>query len=124
MTTTADSNATVLAGKLATVNTTVAAMTGDVDALAVVTRELREKVTRAADLAHSGGMPTAAITAVDAIQHAAATIDARLDDFATATSATVDQLTAAVEGLTPVTQAEDKLHAAGADGRALDTVAA
>jgi hypothetical protein len=118
------SNATVLAGKLDTINTTVTAMTGDVDTLAAITQELRVKVTRAADLAHSAGMPTAAVVAVDAIQHAAGVVDARLDDFSTAAASAADQLTAAVDGLTPVTQAEDTLHAAGADGRALDTTAA
>jgi hypothetical protein len=123
MTPTADSNAAVLAAKLDTVNTTVTAMTDDVDALAVISRELREKVTRAADLAHGAEMPTAAVVAVDAVQHAATTVDAHIDDFATATGEATDQLTAAVDGLTPVTQAEDKLHAAGATGRALDTVA-
>lgn len=121
---TADSNAAALAAKLDTVNATVTAMSGDVDALAAVTRELQEKATRAADLAHSAGMPTAALTAVDAIQHAAGVVDARLDDFATATGGAVDQLNAAVEGLVPILQAEDKLHSAGADGRALDSVAA
>jgi hypothetical protein len=124
MAATTDSNATVLGGKLNIVTTTVADMSEDVDALEVITRQLREKVARAADLAHSAGMPVAAITAVDAIQHAAASIDARLDDFATATGSAADQLNAAVAGLTPVAQAEDKLHAAGADGRALDTAAA
>jgi len=119
-----DSNATVLAGKLGTINTTVTAVAGDVDHLAVVTQELRTKIVRASDLAHSAGMPTEAVNAVDAVQAAAAAIDARLDDFAAATAAAGDQLTAAATGLNAVKQAEDKLHAAGADGRALDTTVA
>ena len=117
------SNAVVLAGKLTAINTTVTGVIDNVDTLGVTATELRQKITQAADLAHSSGMPREAVAAVDAIEAAAASIGAHLDDFATATAGASDQLAHAVEGLRPVIQAEDKLRAAGADGRALDSTA-
>jgi hypothetical protein len=124
MTSPIESNATVLAAKLTAVTTTVSEVSTDVDTLGAVTTELRDKVTRAADLAHSAGMPTEAVVAVDAIQHAAGVIDGRLEDFSTAAAEATDRLTAAADGLRPVVQTEDKLHAAGADGRVFDNAAA
>lgn len=119
----AESNATVLAAKLTSIDGTVTTMTDDVDALNVVVTKLKQQIVTAADLANSAGMPTEAVQAVDAIQQAAALVGSHLDDFSTATIAASEQLTAAADGLTAVRQAEDTLHAAGADGRALDTAA-
>lgn len=120
----AESNATVLARRLDTIAVTVTAMTSETDQLHAVVTTLTQQITAAADLAHSAGMPTAAIHAVDAARHATSVISGRLDDFATGATATSEQLTAAINGLKPVQQAEDTLHAAGADGRALNTAAA
>lgn len=119
-----DSNATVLAQKLGNVNQTVTAITADVDQLNAVVTTLTAQIQTSADLAHSAGMPTEAIQAVDAARHAAALIGSRLDAFSTGTITASDQLTAAARGLQPVTNAENRLRAAGADGRALDTAAA
>lgn len=124
MTAPTESNATVLAAKLTEIDTTVGEVSADVDELGAITTELRSKVQRAADLAHSAGMPTDAVVAVDAVQHAAAAVDARLEDFSTSAAEASVQLQAAAEGLQPVKNAEDRLHAAGADGRVFDTAAA
>jgi hypothetical protein len=118
-----DSNATVLATKLDAITTTVTGMSDDTDTLNTVVAALTQKVTAAADLAASAGMPTAAVTAVDTARHATTVVSARLDDFAAGTAAAVDQLTAAVTGLRAVQAAEDRLRASGADGRVFETSA-
>lgn len=121
MTQPAESNATVLAAKLTTINATVGEMVDDVDALNAFSATLHQKVQAATDLAETAGMPTETRTAADTARQAATAAKAHLDDFVTATDAATEQLTAATQGLSPVHAAEDNLHSVGADGRALDT---
>lgn len=119
-----ESNAAVLARKLDTITTTVAGMSDDTDQLGTITGLLTARIRAAADLANTAGMPTQAVDAVNAAQHTAALISRHLDEFATGTTATSGQLTAAANGLRAVQNAEDRLRASGADGRAFETTAA
>lgn len=117
--TAAESNATVLRGKLLTTRTTLGRIADLTDQLAKERTKLDAQVRDADEFATATGQSSKARQALDESRAVATVMGDRLGEFSQGAVSAEEQMTHASDGLRVAEEAEDSLRQAGADGRAV-----
>lgn len=114
-----ESNATVLRAQLQTAQATLHRIADLTDKLASERGTLDGQVTRAEEFAQATGQTTQCRQALDESKTVSTQMGARLGEFSQNAVSAEEQMAQAADGLKVAEQAEDSLHASGADGRAV-----
>lgn len=115
----AESNATVLRGKLTGMKSTLHRIADLTDQLARERATLSGEVRDADEFAQTTGQSAQARQALDEANAVSASMGERLGEFSQNAVSAEEQVAQAAEGLRVAENAEDELRAAGADGRAV-----